>query len=97
MYQSYVTLLPKEFVGKRDLVVAAMKRREIETTLGTYHMPLIRSYRDWGRFEPGDFPVTDDIAARALSLPIYEGLTADLQATVISTLEECLTEVLSAK
>lgn len=95
VYQSYVTLLPKEFIGKRDAVVAAMKKREIETTLGTYHMPLIRSYREWGNFKPGDFPVTDDIAARALSLPIYEHLTGDLQAIVISALKECMTEVLS--
>ncbi len=96
VYQSYVTLLPKDFIGKRDLVVAAMKRREVETTLGTYHMPLIRSYREWGNFKPGDFPVTDDVAARALSLPIYEGLTAAQQTTVIDTLKECMTEVLAS-
>ena len=93
VYQSYVTLLPKEFIGKRDAVVLAMKKREIETTLGTYHMPLIRSYREWGNFKPGDFPVTDDIAARALSLPIYEGLTADQQSQVITALKECVAEV----
>ena len=96
VYQSYVTLLPKDLIGKRDLVVLAMKRRDIETTLGTYHMPLIRSFREWGKFAPGDFPVTDDVAARALSLPIYEHLTADLQATVISALKESVAEVLAA-
>jgi dTDP-4-amino-4,6-dideoxygalactose transaminase len=93
VYQSYVTLLPKELIGKRDDVVAAMKRREIETTLGTYHQPLIRYYREWGKFEPGMFPVTDDIAARALSLPIYETLSEADQKTVIASLRECVAEL----
>lgn len=93
VYQSYVVLLPTALRGKRDEVVQAMKRREIETTLGTYHMPLIRYYRGWGKFNPGDFPVTDDVAERALSLPIYEGLSGDDQRTIIRCLLESIAEV----
>lgn len=93
VYQSYVVLLPPELRDKRDDVVQAMKRREIETTIGTYHQPLIRYYREWGKFQPGDFPVTDDIAARALSLPIYEALSAADQRTVIASLLESVAEV----
>lgn len=96
VYQSYVVLLPAELRGKRDQVVQAMKRREIETTLGTYHQPLIRYYREWGKFAPGDFPVTDDVADRALSLPIYESLSDADQRTVVASLRESLAEVLRA-
>ena len=90
VYQSYVTLLPAALRGMRDEVIKAMKLREIETTLGTYHMPLIRYYRSYGNYHPGDFPVTDDIAERALSLPIYETLSEADQRTVIRTLIESI-------
>lgn len=93
VYQSYVVLLPTELRGRRDEVVQAMKRREIETTLGTYHMPLIRYYRGWGNFKAGDFPITDDVAERALSLPIYETLSEENQRTVIRSLIESIGEV----
>jgi dTDP-4-amino-4,6-dideoxygalactose transaminase len=93
VYQSYVVLLPEALRGKRDEVVVAMKRREIETTIGTYHQPLIRYYREWGKFKPGDFPVTDAIAERALSLPIYETLSEADQQTVVRSLIECVAEV----
>ena len=95
VYQSYVVLLPKELIGKRDDVVVAMKRREIETTIGTYHQPLIRYYREWGKFTPGQFPVTDEIAARALSLPIYETLSEADQQLVVKSLVECVAEARS--
>ena len=96
VYQSYVVLLPPELHGKRDEVIEAMRRREIETTLGTYHMPLIRYYRSWGNFSPGDFPTTDDVAARALTLPLYESLTEAMQRRVVEALVESIAEVGSA-
>ncbi len=93
VYQSYVVLLPVEFAGKRDAVIAAMKQREIETTLGTYHMPLIRSFRARGGHSEGEFPVTDDVASRAMTLPLYEGISLDAQQFVVTALRESLLEV----
>lgn len=93
VYQSYVVLLPVEFAGKRDAVIAAMKQREIETTLGTYHMPLIRSFRARGGHSAGEFPVTDDVASRAMTLPLYEGISLDAQQFVVTALRESLLEV----
>ncbi len=86
VYQSYVTLLPPSARGARDTIVAEMKAAGIETTLGTWHMPLIRSYREWGGFREGDFPVTDEIFARALTIPLYGGLTIEQQRYVVDTL-----------
>lgn len=86
VYQSYVVLLPNGMRGKRDAVIAAMREAGIETTLGTYHMPLIRYYREWGGFKAGEFPVTDDVAERALTLPLYEHLSEQLQRQIVTTL-----------
>jgi dTDP-4-amino-4,6-dideoxygalactose transaminase len=97
VYQSYVVLLPEDLRGKRDDVIAAMRRRDIETTLGTYHQPLIRYYREWGGFKRGDFPVTDDVSERALTLPMFEHVTLPQQQTVIASLLDSLAEVRAAR
>ena len=86
VYQSYVTLLPKGQPDLRTRVVTEMRERGIETTLGTYHMPLIKFYRERDGYKAGQFPVTDDIATRTLTLPLYEGLTQAQQDRVIDTL-----------
>ena len=49
-------------------------------------MPLITFYRSRYGYRPGDFPVCDDIAARALTLPLYEGMTDDEQHAVVEAL-----------
>jgi perosamine synthetase len=43
-----------------------------------------------GGFRRGDFPITDDVSARAISLPMFVGLTPEQQASVISEVEEIL-------
>jgi perosamine synthetase len=88
VYQSYVPLLPREELDVRDAIVAELRSRGVEVTIGTYHMPLIRYYRERFEYRPGMFPVTDDVACRAISLPIYEGMTGEEQRTVIDMLHE---------
>lgn len=88
VYQSYVALLPRELAPRRAAVIAALKERGIEATIGTYHIPLTTYFRTRGRFGVGDFPVTDDVAARAISLPMFEGMTPQQQEQVVSVLEE---------
>jgi dTDP-4-amino-4,6-dideoxygalactose transaminase len=90
VYQSYVVLLPREDASRRTSIIATLKERGIETTIGTYHLPLTTYFRAAGGFRSGDFPVTDDVAARAISLPIFETITPEQQATVVSALEEIL-------
>jgi perosamine synthetase len=88
VYQSYVTLLPREVSTRRASIIAALLDRGIETTIGTYHLPLTTYFRERGGFRAGHFPVTDDIAARAMSLPMSEVLTEDQQIRIVSELEE---------
>jgi perosamine synthetase len=86
VYQSYVALLPAAARADRADLIASMKADGIETTVGTYHMPLTTFYRQRGSFKPGDFPATDDVAARALTLPLYDGIAARDQTEVVEAL-----------
>jgi perosamine synthetase len=86
VYQSYVVLLPAEAAPRRDRVVAAMREQGIEVTIGTYHMPLTTYYRTRYGFRPGDFPVTDDVAGRAVSLPLHQTLRVEEQERVVAAL-----------
>jgi dTDP-4-amino-4,6-dideoxygalactose transaminase len=63
-----------------------LRERGVETTIGTYHMPLTTYFRDRGGHNPGDFPVTDDVAARALTLPLHGRLDAAQQQYVADAL-----------
>jgi perosamine synthetase len=86
VFQSYAVLLPTEAARQRGALIAALRERGIETTLGTYHMPLTTYFRGRGGYKPGDFPVTDDVAGRSLSLPLHTQLTAPDQERVASQL-----------
>ena len=86
VYQSYVALLPQAVAPKRGEIIAALKSKGIETTIGTYHMPLTTYFRKKGHHQPGDFPVTDEISARSVSLPLYERITREDQQQVVAAL-----------
>jgi perosamine synthetase len=84
-YQSYVVLLPE---GRHDRseVLASLRARGIEATIGTYHMPLTTWARERCGHGTGDFPVTDSVAARALSLPLFQGISPAVQQRVVREL-----------
>jgi dTDP-4-amino-4,6-dideoxygalactose transaminase len=86
VYQSYVALLPAEAAPKRAEIMARMKEESIEVAIGTYHIPLTSYFRRSG-YKAGDFPITDDIAARAVTLPLFEAITANQQAKVVRVLK----------
>ncbi|HDY65693.1 MAG TPA: DegT/DnrJ/EryC1/StrS family aminotransferase, partial [Phycisphaerae bacterium] len=82
VYQSYVVLLPKVLTARRDETIASLKKKGIETAIGTIHIPLSSYYRKRYEHREGDFPVTDDIFARSLALPLHEKLTEQEQQEV---------------
>src|SRR5690606_27222536 len=86
VYQTYVVLLPGECASRRSEMIGRLRDQGVECTIGTYHMPLLTYYRETGRYKPGDFPVTDDVAARSLALPLHERLGEEEQRHVISVL-----------
>ncbi len=93
VYQSYVCLLPPEAAASRANLIQKLKQEEIETTIGTWHMPMSSYFRARYHFRTGDFPATDDVFARSLSLPIYEGLSAEAQERVVSALLKHLNRI----
>lgn len=74
-WQAYVVLLPASLSGRRAAIIEQLRAAGVEAQIGTYHQPLTRFFRSAGNHAPGEFPVTDDVAARALSLPMHNGLT----------------------
>jgi dTDP-4-amino-4,6-dideoxygalactose transaminase len=86
VYQSYVVLLPKEAASARATVLQRMRDRGIETTIGTWHMPLTTFFRAKYGFRVGDFPATDDVFARSVTLPLYESMTEGQLDEVAGTL-----------
>ena len=81
VYQSYVALLPEAAAGRRREIIAAARIAGVETQVGTIHMPLTTFFRTRYSHSAGDFPVTDSVASRALTLPLYEKITPDEQRT----------------
>lgn len=84
-FQSYVTLLPEEAAPRRADIIRTARERGVEVQVGTIHMPLTTYYRQRYGYKPGDFPVTDDMAARSLTLPLFEGITSAEQQQVVDT------------
>ena len=84
VFQSYVTLLPGGV--DRDGLMRRLREEGVETQIGTYHMPLTSYFRKRYGFKPGDFPTTDDVSARALTLPLHPAISPDEQATVVDRL-----------
>ena len=89
VYQSYVCLLPKQ-AAESSPHIRTLKDKGVETTIGTWHMPLTSYFRARYGFRPGDFPATDEVFARTLSLPMHESLTNADQQYVVKSLLECL-------
>lgn len=90
VYQSYVALLPDRAAEGRARMIAELKQRGIETTIGTYHMPLTTYFRSVGSYAPGSFPVTDSVARRTISLPLFAGITREQQELVVASLRQLL-------
>ncbi len=86
VYQSYVVLLPAEAAPRRAELIAALKAQGIETTIGTWHMPMLSYYRRTYGYREGDFPVADDVFARSLTLPLHERLAEGEQGQVVRAL-----------
>lgn len=86
VYQSYVVLLPKTTAGVRDAVIKGMRGREVEATIGTWHIPMTTFYRETYGYRPGDFPQTDATFAQSITLPLYEHITEAEQQQVVAAL-----------
>lgn len=88
VYQSYVVLLPESLTSHRAKLISQLREQDVETNIGTWHMPLTAYFRARYGYQPGDFPTTDRIFSSSLTLPLYEGLTQADQGHVVDTLKD---------
>lgn len=87
-YQAYVVLLPGAVSSRLLHIISRLRSRSIEVGIGTHHIPLTRFWSKQGGYSRGQFPITDDVAARAIALPIHSKLTHDDQRQVVTALLE---------
>ena len=75
VYQSYVVTLPEDAAPRRAEIIAKLRERGVETTIGTWHIPLTKFYREKYGYKAGDFPGSESAFSRALTLPLFESMT----------------------
>jgi perosamine synthetase len=88
VYQAYVVLLPRAAADRQPQIISRLRSRSIEVGIGTYHIPLTRYWAQQGGHAKGNFPVTDDVAGRAIALPMHSKITIDEQLRVVAALLE---------
>ncbi len=90
VYQSYVVLLPEYAASRQSDLIHSLKEQGCETTIGTWNIPMTTYFRSRYGYEAGDFPITDQVFARSLTLPLYERLVESEQAQVVESILFCL-------
>lgn len=90
VFQSYVILLPARCELKNTDIIRKLRIKGVEASIGTYHMPMTTYFRGRYSYMEGDFPVTDDLFNRALSLPLNYELTHDQQEEIVAKLLDLL-------
>jgi len=82
VYQSYVVLLPDHLTTKREIIIKSLRENGVETTIGTWDMPMTSYFRTRYGYKLGDFPESDIVFNRSLSLPFYESITKKQQTEI---------------
>ena len=93
VYQSYVVLLPRQAAAAKTEIIQNLKQAGVETTIGTWHMPMTTYYKKRYGFQRGDFPIADDVFERALTLPLFESMTADEQEETVRLLRKAVEKI----
>ncbi len=96
VYQSYVVLLRVAGAEARGEIIAALAQRGVESNIGTWAIPTTTYYRNRYGYTDESFPVTSEVFARSLSLPLHDKLTPQDQSQVADALAAVLAELLEA-
>lgn len=78
-------LLPKE--TKRQVFIESMKESGIQTSI---HYPPIHTFTSYKDDTVWDLPVTDDVAKREITLPLYPTMSNDDVVIVVSAIQASL-------
>jgi perosamine synthetase len=89
-YQAYVIMLDDRL--DRDLVIELLRKRGVESTIGTYALHVQPYYRGLLGHGPGDFPESLRAMNQALALPLYPSMTEEDIVKVAGALAESVAE-----
>jgi len=84
--QSYVLLCPSSLTA--DGVIATLRSRDVEATVGTNAIPFTRHYSSKYGISAHELPNTADVARRAVTLPLFPQMTEDEQDRVVEVLAD---------
>ncbi|MEP7204363.1 MAG: DegT/DnrJ/EryC1/StrS family aminotransferase [Ilumatobacteraceae bacterium] len=84
--QSYVVLCPPAVLASE--VIAALRSRGVEATVGTNAIPFTRFYSERYGIAEHDLPATVEVARRAVTLPLYPQMTEADQDEVVQLITE---------
>ncbi|HOF88897.1 MAG TPA: DegT/DnrJ/EryC1/StrS family aminotransferase [Armatimonadota bacterium] len=87
-FQTYVVALDDAL--DRDAIIAALRERDIETTLGTYALHAQPFFQRAYGYAPGDLPISYRLFRQTLALPLFAQMTAGEQERVAAALAACL-------
>lgn len=90
VYQSYVVLLPEEIASQRADLILNLKEQGIETTIGTWHMPMTTYFRNRYGYGAGNFAVADRVFANSLTLPLHDKISDSEQEEVARSLRRAV-------
>lgn len=79
---------PEKAKMSRDDFMTAMKEGNIGTGFHYDAVHLFSYYRNTFGYKPGDFPNTENIASRIVSLPLFPWMTFEEQDRVIDTMKK---------
>lgn len=87
-WQTLMVVLPEGI--PRNRVIARLRERGIETTIGAYGIHMLSYYRQRYGYRPADFPVAARLHERGLALPLHAALSEDEVDIVAGALAEVL-------
>jgi len=85
-YQSYVLLLEPEM--DRDRFLSDLRSRGIECTIGTYALHAQPFFSQSFGYTPGQLPRSWRAYTKAVTLPLFVGMTDEEMSTVIGAVQE---------
>jgi perosamine synthetase len=86
----YVVRVPRDGATQRDGVIRALRERGIDAKPYLPAIHLYAFYRERFGHREGEFPVTEDVAARSLALPFFPQMTEGQVARVSEALRAIL-------
>jgi dTDP-4-amino-4,6-dideoxygalactose transaminase len=88
IYQSFVVLLDEGL--NRDQLVADLRQRQVEATLGTYAVHAQPFFQRTYGYRPGQLPGSDAAYRRSATLPLYPQMTDRELDTLVVAVREAL-------